>query len=135
MPRLVLPTASELASGARVGPALFPSSHSLALPKALRRLLRRAPADSVNLRAPALLAPALSSLSLVVPQAPREMAAPSGNDKWSAQRYNSNASFVYSSAFTSPTVNLLAPRPGVRPFLLLLTPTSPSEADPRPRVT
>ncbi|TNY18763.1 cyclopropane-fatty-acyl-phospholipid synthase [Rhodotorula diobovata] len=40
------------------------------------------------------------------------MAAPSGNDKWSAQRYNSNASFVYSSAFTSPTVNLLAPRPG-----------------------
>ncbi|BGP44067.1 hypothetical protein JCM10449v2_008124 [Rhodotorula kratochvilovae] len=39
------------------------------------------------------------------------MAAPA-DDKWSAQRYNTNASFVYSSAFTSPTVTLLAPQPG-----------------------
>ncbi|BGP28247.1 cyclopropane-fatty-acyl-phospholipid synthase [Rhodotorula toruloides] len=35
-------------------------------------------------------------------------------DKWSAQRYNTNASFVYSSQYTSPTLNLLAPRPGER---------------------
>ncbi|GAA6016698.1 hypothetical protein JCM10207_000151 [Rhodosporidiobolus poonsookiae] len=33
-------------------------------------------------------------------------------DKWSAQRYNTNASFVYSAKFTSPVVDLLAPQPG-----------------------
>ncbi|POY72806.1 hypothetical protein BMF94_4215 [Rhodotorula taiwanensis] len=35
-------------------------------------------------------------------------------DKWSAERYNSNASFVYSAAFTSPTLDLLAAKPGER---------------------
>ncbi|GAA6054856.1 hypothetical protein JCM3770_004111 [Rhodotorula araucariae] len=39
------------------------------------------------------------------------MAAPA-DDKWSAQRYNTNANFVYSSAFTSPTIALLDPQPG-----------------------
>ncbi|BGP36076.1 hypothetical protein JCM10296v2_007928 [Rhodotorula toruloides] len=36
------------------------------------------------------------------------------DDKWSAQRYNTNANFVYSSQYTSPTLDLLAPRPGER---------------------
>ncbi|GAA6050898.1 hypothetical protein NBRC10513_004340 [Rhodotorula toruloides] len=38
----------------------------------------------------------------------------STDDKWSAQRYNTNASFVYSPQYTSPTLNLLAPQPGER---------------------
>lgn len=33
---------------------------------------------------------------------------------WSAARYNQVASFVYSSAFTSPVLELLAPQPGER---------------------
>ncbi|GAA5988545.1 hypothetical protein JCM10908_003615 [Rhodotorula pacifica] len=35
-------------------------------------------------------------------------------DNWSAKRYNTNASFVYSSAYTSPTLGLLAAQPGER---------------------
>ncbi|KWU42778.1 cyclopropane-fatty-acyl-phospholipid synthase [Rhodotorula sp. JG-1b] len=38
----------------------------------------------------------------------------SKEDKWSAERYNSNASFVYSSAYTSPTLDLLSAQPGER---------------------
>ena len=34
-------------------------------------------------------------------------------DNWSTERYSSNASFVYSSQFTSPIIDLLAPRSGV----------------------
>ncbi|GAA6001973.1 class I SAM-dependent methyltransferase [Rhodotorula paludigena] len=41
-------------------------------------------------------------------------APPPNADKWSAKRYNSNASFVYSSKFTSPTLDLLAAQPGER---------------------
>lgn len=35
-------------------------------------------------------------------------------DSWSAERYNSNASFVYSAVYTSPTLELLAAKPGER---------------------
>ncbi|GAA5937824.1 hypothetical protein JCM1841_004069, partial [Sporobolomyces salmonicolor] len=33
-------------------------------------------------------------------------------DKWSAQRYNTNAHFVYSDTFTNPVVGMLAPHAG-----------------------
>ncbi|GAA6024943.1 hypothetical protein JCM10207_001441 [Rhodosporidiobolus poonsookiae] len=33
-------------------------------------------------------------------------------DKWSAERYNTNAHFTYSAKFTSPVLDLLAPQPG-----------------------
>ncbi|BGP20996.1 hypothetical protein JCM10213_003239 [Rhodosporidiobolus nylandii] len=36
------------------------------------------------------------------------------DDKWAGGAYNANASFVYSSKFTSPVVDLLAPQPGER---------------------
>ncbi|KAM0747290.1 cyclopropane-fatty-acyl-phospholipid synthase [Meredithblackwellia eburnea MCA 4105] len=35
-------------------------------------------------------------------------------DQWSSKVYNTNAHFVYSTAFTSAIVNLLAPKPGER---------------------
>ncbi|GAA5868037.1 hypothetical protein JCM3774_001577 [Rhodotorula dairenensis] len=38
----------------------------------------------------------------------------STKDSWSAERYNTNASFVYSSAYTSPTLELLSAQPGER---------------------
>ena len=34
------------------------------------------------------------------------------SDAWSAKAYNNTASFVYSSAFTSPVIELLSPKPG-----------------------
>ena len=33
-------------------------------------------------------------------------------DKWSAQAYNANASFVYSDVYTSPILSMLNPKPG-----------------------
>ncbi|KAF8319752.1 S-adenosyl-L-methionine-dependent methyltransferase, partial [Clavulina sp. PMI_390] len=38
----------------------------------------------------------------------------SKEDNWSAQNYNTNASFVYSAAFTAPVLGLLNPQPGER---------------------
>ncbi|GAA6006618.1 hypothetical protein JCM11491_003119 [Sporobolomyces phaffii] len=38
----------------------------------------------------------------------------SDRDNWSTDVYSSNAAFVYSKPFTSPVVDLLAPRPGER---------------------
>ncbi|GAA5859299.1 hypothetical protein JCM5353_000923, partial [Sporobolomyces roseus] len=35
-------------------------------------------------------------------------------DDWSTERYSNNASFVYSSKFTSPIIDLLAPKSGER---------------------
>lgn len=35
-------------------------------------------------------------------------------DNWSAERYHSNANFVYSHAATQAVVSLLDPKPGVR---------------------
>ncbi|GAA5861734.1 hypothetical protein JCM1840_005245 [Sporobolomyces johnsonii] len=40
------------------------------------------------------------------------MSARAADDKWSAQRYNTNANFVYSDKFTNPVVEMLAPQPG-----------------------
>ena len=49
------------------------------------------------------------------------MAASSTTDNWSAERYSTNASFVYSAAFTNKAIALLSPQPGVRlPVLHLL---------------
>jgi len=53
------------------------------------------------------------------------MAASSTTDNWSAERYSTNASFVYSAAFTNKAVALLAPQPGVRLVLLLPLPLPP----------
>lgn len=65
-------------------------------------------------------------------------------DSWSAERYNSNASFVYSAAYTSPTLELLAAKPGVsvrstllRPGRVLICPSDspkPTGTDPRRRL-
>lgn len=41
-------------------------------------------------------------------------AAGPDKDNWSASVYQTNASFVYSQAFTSPVLALLSPRPGER---------------------
>lgn len=41
----------------------------------------------------------------------------SSKDNWSAERYNQNASFVYSSAYTNPTLDLLSAQPGVSVML------------------
>lgn len=41
------------------------------------------------------------------------MAGPQ-KDHWTAQRYNTNANFVYSNAAASAVVSLLDPKPGVR---------------------
>lgn len=43
-----------------------------------------------------------------------------GNDQWSAGKYNNNASFVYSKAFTNAVVELLDPQPTVRLFRRLI---------------
>ncbi|GAA5897698.1 hypothetical protein JCM8208_000235 [Rhodotorula glutinis] len=40
------------------------------------------------------------------------MAASSSTDNWSAERYSTNASFVYSAAFTNKAIALLNPKPG-----------------------
>ena len=42
------------------------------------------------------------------------MAQPEAKDTWSATAYNDNASFVYSSAYSTPVLDLLAPRSGER---------------------
>ena len=40
------------------------------------------------------------------------MTSSRNSDAWSAKAYNNTASFVYSSAFTSPVIELLGPKPG-----------------------
>lgn len=43
-----------------------------------------------------------------------ESTSPAAQDKWSAERYNHTASFVYSKEFTSPVLSLLDAKPGER---------------------
>lgn len=54
------------------------------------------------------------SLATHQPPAASPVLTPATKDKWSASVYSTNASFVYSSAFTSAVLNLLAPQPGER---------------------
>ena len=42
------------------------------------------------------------------------MTAKDQGDTWSATAYNKNASFVYSQAYSTPVLNLLAPQSGER---------------------